>query len=233
MWYYSLEIQKEVAKTISHIYPAASPQMTYIHKTNLLFVTPAGPSASGLLEFPALGPDIRLGLGSWDTWSAKVFDSFTVRPRSLEKDSILSQRSAGSQLIKSDNFTSGSQNSLPGRFGNPQSGQFHAFGYLVKPDVVGDGSDDDGGFSFLLFGGQTGEGERLTVASGHEETSEDDLVEFRVGPSGEESVEFDQHVEVEVVGFGGFSDGLAVFFMADVDGHFWVFLGKLFSLFYL
>jgi len=158
-----------------------------------------------------------------------MFDSFTVRPRSLKQNSILSQRSASSQLIKSNNFTTGSQNPLPSRLGYPQSGQFHALWDVVKPDVVGDGADNDGGFSFHLFGGQTGEGERLTVTSGHEESSEDDLVEFGVGPSGEEAVEFDQHVEVEVVGFGGFSDGLSVFFMADVDGHFWVFFWESFS----
>ena len=42
-----------------------------------------------------------------------------------------------------------------------------------------------------------------------EETFEDCLVEFRVGATGEETVEFDKEEEVDVFGRGGFAMALA------------------------
>jgi hypothetical protein len=48
------------------------------------------------------------------------------------------------------------------------------------------------------------------VLSGHKKSFEHDLVEFGVGSSGQKSVEFDEHVQVEIIALGGFSDGLSV-----------------------
>jgi len=90
----------------------------------------------------------------------------------------------------------------------------------VQSDVVGDGSDNNRGLTFFGVGRKSRKRQRLSVSSRHEQSSENDLVEFGVGSSGQESVEFDQHVQVEVVGFGGFSDSLSVFFVFDIDTHF-------------
>jgi len=71
---------------------------------------------------------------------------------------------------------------------------------------------------------------KLSSNKTHKESLEDDLVELGVSSSGEEAVELDQHVEVQVIGLGGRSPALAVFFVADIDTHFAVFFrspGKL------
>ena len=51
------------------------------------------------------------------------------------------------------------------------------------------------------------------------ESFQHDLVEFAVGSSGQKSVQLDEHVQVEIIALGGLSDGLSVFFVADINSH--------------
>jgi len=46
------------------------------------------------------------------------------------------------------------------------------------------------------------EGDWWSVDLGHKKSSEDDLVEIRVGTSGKKSVNLDQYLEIRIVGFG-------------------------------
>jgi hypothetical protein len=64
--------------------------------------------------------------------------------------------------------------------------------------------------------------------SAHEKSFQQDFVEFGVGSSGEESVEFDEHVKVEIVALGGLPSDLSVSgsphtSMRNINSHFWVF----------
>jgi len=62
----------------------------------------------------------------------------------------------------------------------------------------------------------------------HKKSFQQDLVEFGVGSSGEESVEFDEHVQVEIVALGGLPSDLSVSgsphtSMRNINSHFFVF----------
>lgn len=62
----------------------------------------------------------------------------------------------------------------------------------------------------------------------HKKSFQQDLVEFGVGSSGEESVKFDEHVQVEIIALGGLPSDLSVAgsphtSMRNINSHFSVF----------
>ncbi|KAI3611004.1 transformer-2-beta isoform 3 [Moniliophthora roreri] len=129
--------------------------------------------------FAALGNSI--GLLVFVGAHAKVLNGLTGVPLPSEKNSI------GADL------PARIQNALLGRVSETKSrnGQF---GDLEKTDVIGDSSDlnDDfgrevGGAGGFLY--DAGEGNGRTVDLGEEQTVEDDLVEVRIRPAGQETVE--------------------------------------------
>merc|ERR1711948_149437 len=185
---------------------------------DLLFVSSGSSSTSSSFEFPARRSNVWFGVAFWSTWSASVFDGFSGVSWSLQQQSVLAQWSLLSELVQRDDFSTGFQNSLSGGFSDSKSGEFD-FWHLVASGVVGDGSDANDGFAFLGVSRKSRERQRWSVLSGHKKSFEHDLVEFGVGSSGQESVELNEHVQVEIIALGGFSDGLSVLFVADVNSH--------------
>jgi hypothetical protein len=148
-----------------------------------------------------------------------VFDGFSGVPWSLQQQSVLAQWSLLSELVQRDDFSTGFQDSLSSGFSYSESSELD-FWDLVAPGVVGDGTDADNGFAFFSVSRKSGKRQRWSVLSRHKKSFQQDFVEFGVGSSGQESVEFDEHVEVEIIALGGLSVDLSVFFVADIDGHF-------------
>jgi len=69
----------------------------------------------------------------------------------------------------------------------------------------------------------------IFTTDGHKKSFQQDLVEFGVGSSGEESVKLDEHVQVEIVALGGFPVNLSVSgsphtSMRNINSHFVFFL---------
>lgn len=97
-------------------------------------------------------------------------------------------------MIESQTFSTGGFDSCSSSFGESEGGDRH-LGAFEESNVVRDGSDGDdgvgGGVGSVGLGDlsrESGEGKRGSVDSGHEESSENDLVEFRFRSSGQESV---------------------------------------------
>lgn len=115
---------------------------------------------------------------------------FTRVLRPTEKDGVGSSGGGEGKLIKGDDFTTGFQDASTGGFCDAQSANAE-LGDIVETDIVGDGAHDDGGLAFLALHEvcELGEGERRSVDLGHEEASENDLVEIAVGAANQEAVE--------------------------------------------
>ena len=101
--------------------------------------------------------------------------------------------------------TSSLQNPLTGLLCDSEGADGH-LGDVEDPEVVGDGSDDDGGLvtvtGLLHVTGQTGDGERRAVDLAHEQALEHGLVEVRVGAARQEAVELHQELKVHVLRLG-------------------------------
>merc|ERR1719336_3719772 len=119
--------------------------MNKIRRWDILLLVSSGCTTSSCsLELASLGSGERLGIGVWNTGSSEVSDGFTGLSWSLEKQSVLASWCSQSKLIKSDNFTSGFQDSLAGLLDHLESTEGH-LGDLEDSEVVGDGSDDNSG----------------------------------------------------------------------------------------
>merc|ERR1719350_2557753 len=195
---------------------------TKMQRYSLLLVSSGLPSASGLLDLAALASGEGLGVRVRGASSSEVLNSLTSLPGALEKQSVLASRSSESQLIKSDNLASSLQNPLTGLLGDAESAKSH-LGNLEDPQVVGDGSDDDGDLvsvaSLLHVPDQPSDGEGRAVDLAHEEPPQDDLVELGLGPPGQEPVELDEEPQVDILALGFSSANLAVILMVDINTH--------------
>ena len=118
--------------------------------------------------------------------------------------------------------TSSLQDPLTGLLSDAESAKSH-LGDLKDPQIVGDGSNDDGdlvGITGLLHvPDQPGDGEGRTVDLAHEEPPQDDLVELGLGPPGQEPVELDEQPQVDVLALGLSPAHLAVILMVDIHTH--------------
>ena len=126
---------------------------------------------------------------------------------------IRSLWSPQSQLIQRNNLPSSLFNSLPCSPRDSQSSNAQ-FGNLQHSHIIGDGADHDDGFISGL--GRAGdltsdEGDWLggPVDARLEETFEDCFVEFGVGATGEETVEFYEEEEVDIFWGGSLTVSLA------------------------
>lgn len=162
-------------------------------------------STSGSLELSSLGDDERSGVGTWT--HAEVSDGLSVVLLSSEEHDVGSGRCSHGELVEGDALTSGLCDSSSGGRGKSQGGDGE-FWDVDQSVVVGDGSDDgDGslGLGGILrirdLSGNVGDRDGRSVDLGHEQSSEDDLVELRVRSSGEESIQLDEKLQVYIVGF--------------------------------
>lgn len=125
-----------------------------------------------------------------------MLDGLSDVSLSSEQDSVGTGRSSESELVQGQSLTTGSDNSFSGRGGEFEGGNGE-LGNLGESLVVEDGTDSDDGLGIVRVGSSgllddSGEGDWGSVDLAHEESSEDDSVESRVGSSSKESVELER-----------------------------------------
>jgi len=120
------------------------------------------------------------------------------------------------QLVEGEAFTSGLDDASAGTFGETQSAN-REFGDLQQARVVGDGSDTNNDLAFVALSVTDESGKRHggSVGARHQQTVEDDFVEFRASPSGEELVELDQQTQIGVITPGVGPNPLFLVFVND------------------
>lgn len=112
---------------------------------------------------------------------AEVPDSLAGVLGSAEQQGVAASGRAEGKLVESDGLTTGSSNAGASRRGETKSGNGD-LGNLEQAVVIRDGTNDDDGALFILLGvgRNAGDGDGRAVDTGHEEATEDDLVEVAV-----------------------------------------------------
>lgn len=162
-------------------------------------------AALSTLELTALGADIRLDVALGASRNAKVLNSLAGVLLSAEEEAVGAGGAALGQLVKSQALTASLDNASTGSLGEAKGSDLH-LGGLDKALVISDGADNDG--DALLLGGhsqvlaQGAQGHGGTVDLAHTQALQDNLVEAGSGTAGQEAVELDQEVQVDVVALG-------------------------------
>lgn len=108
-----------------------------------------------------------------------MLDSLTGVPLASQQDGIRTSRRAQSELVQSQNLTTGFKDTLLGGLGEPECGD-GKFGDIEYPDIVGDGSDVHDDLRFTVGGAcgfldDFGKRERGSVGLGEVQSVEDCL----------------------------------------------------------
>lgn len=114
---------------------------------------------------------------------AEVADGLTGVLGTAEQQGVGTSGLLESQLVEGLDGAAGGNDASAGSGGETQGGDVH-LGDLEQTDIVSDGADNDDGLllvAVLEVGLDAREGDGGTVHAGHEETTQDDLVEGRVG----------------------------------------------------
>lgn len=162
-------------------------------------------TALSTLELTALGTDIRLNVALGASSDTKVLNGLTGVLLSAEEDTVGASGAALGELVKSQALTTSLDNAGTGSLGETKSSDLH-LGDLNETLIISDGTDKDG--DAVLLGGDTkvlGHGAQAHGAAvdlAHTQTLQDDLVEAGSGTTGQEAVELDQEVKVDVVALG-------------------------------
>lgn len=181
------------------------------------------PSATtGTLEFPTLRLNIWLLVLVWA--ETEVLDSLSGVLWTPEEEGVGTSWGSQSELVESESFTTGSNDTGTSSSGESESSDGDLWG-LQQTVVIGDRTNNDNGLSLglgLFVANKSvdaGEGDWWAVDLGHEETSEDDLVEVGVGSASQESVELDQEGKVRVVALGCLSVASPLVVCLQIDTH--------------
>ena len=129
---------------------------------------------------------------------------------------------AQSQLVEGQDFTSSFKDTLTGLGGDVKSSN-RQLRDVEQPQVVGDGSNDDGDLvlsSVLLHvSDKRGEGQWGTMDAGHKKSLQNDAVEFGIGTTGQETVKLDKQTQIDILGLWLGPVDLAILVVPDVDTH--------------
>lgn len=110
----------------------------------------------------------------------------------LDQQSSLAGRGTDGQLVEGQDFTSLGEDSATSGFSDAQSANLQLRD-IQDASIVSDGSDNYGngvlGGALLYKTGQTLQRNGSLVGAAHEQTTQDDLVEFLVRATVQESVE--------------------------------------------
>lgn len=119
-----------------------------------------------------------------------MLDSLARAALSADQDGVGALGSTESKLVKGEALAAGGRDAGAGSLGEAE-GADGELGNLDEADIVGDGSDEDGGLFLLALHEvcETRERQRRVVDAGHEQPLEDDLVELGTSSPGQEAVE--------------------------------------------
>lgn len=112
----------------------------------------------------------------------EMLDGFTGVLGTAEDQSVAASGSTEGKLIESNGLTTGSEDAGTGSSSESQGGDCH-LGELKESVVIGDSADNNDGSLLLLVdvGHNAGQGHGRSVDLGRKQTSENNLVEGRVG----------------------------------------------------
>ena len=96
--------------------------MKVVACNNLLLVSTRLTATSGLFEFPSLGSDHRLDVGSGETGSAEFAVGLASRSAALKQNGALASGGGQGQLIEGHDFASVLEDPLAGLLGDVNSG---------------------------------------------------------------------------------------------------------------
>jgi len=134
---------------------------------------------------------------------AEVLDGLTGVLGATEQQGVAASRGTESELVEGDGLAAAGLDAGTGGGGEAQSRDGH-LGDLEKAVVIGDGTDNNNDLLLLALelASDAGDRDRGAVDARHEQAAEDDLVEVRVGTAGQEAVQLDQELQVDVVALG-------------------------------
>ena len=118
------------------------------------------------------------------------------------EESIGSSGSSHDELVEGHAFSSGLDDFSSGGLSESEGGDGH-LGEIEDSEIISDGSDDNS--DFILSVEELDElldGDRGSVDSGRNESSQDSLSESGVSSSGEESEKLNKEMQVKVSGSG-------------------------------
>jgi hypothetical protein len=136
-------------------------------------------------ELTTLGTNIRL-LVLVGTHT-KVLNGLTRVLGTTDEDSVGTSRGTESQLIQGQDFTTSLQDTSLGGLGEVKSSN-RELGEVKKTRIIGNGTNNDNGLTFLVVLDNAGDSDGRTVDTRHKETLQDDLVEVGVGTTSKETV---------------------------------------------
>lgn len=152
---------------------------------------------------------------------AEVLNSLTGVLGATEDQGVASGGSTESKLVQGNGLTASGDNAGAGSGGESQSSDSH-LGELEQAVIIGDGTDNDDGSLLALLvdvGDNSGQGDGRAVDLGRKQTSENDLVEGRVGSASQEAVELHQELEVDIVALGGSAVSALDVVAVEIDTH--------------
>jgi len=122
---------------------------------------------------------------------AEVLNSLSGILWSSKEQGVASSGSSKSQLIQSQNLSSSSDDAGTSRSGKAKSGNAELRDGQ-ETVVIGDSANNDNGLVVGLLRGvrnDSGDGDWGSVDAGHEQSTENDLVEGRVGSAGQKAIQ--------------------------------------------
>lgn len=134
-----------------------------------------------------------------------MLDGLTGVLLATEEHAAGASGAALGELVKGQALTTGLDNAGTGSLGETEGSNLHG-GDLEEALIIGDGTNDDGNRVLLGGNGQvlgkSAQGHGRAVNLAHAETLEDDLVEAGAGTAGQEAVQLNEEVQVDVVTLG-------------------------------
>jgi len=150
--------------------------------------TSRGPASTSFLELASLGLNVWFLVLVWA--HSKMLECFSRILWSSQEKGVASSWGTESQLIQGQNLTTRRNDTGTSGCGETKSGDTELWD-SEEAVIIGDGADDYDGLviGFLRrVGDNSGQGNGWSVDTGHEQTTENDLVERRVGTASQEAV---------------------------------------------
>ena len=156
---------------------------------HLGLVTTRLSTSTSTLEVSSLRTNVRLNMRVGDTSSSEMLNRLTSVLRTTKENSVSSSRRTESELIKSDNRSTGLSDTSASTISDTESTDSKG-GKVVDTGIVSDGSDNNSNLVFLSLHvtSNTGNRHRGTVNLRHIKSLENSLVEGRVGTTSKEAI---------------------------------------------
>ena len=155
-------------------------------QTNLNLETTRSTLTTSTLELATLGTNegLLVLMGT----HTEVLDGLARVLSTTDEDGVGTSGGTESQLIQGQNLTTSLQDTGLGGLGEVK-GSNRELGEVQKTRVIGDGTDNNNGLTFLVVLDNARNSDGRTVDARHKETLQDNLVEVGISTTSKETVE--------------------------------------------